>query len=83
MKLPRDLGAPALVKALARLGYAPVRQSGSHIRLRSGGEPAHAITIPNHAPLRVGTLSGILAEVARHHGLSRDQLLARLFDRQT
>lgn len=80
MKLPRDLGAPTLVKALARLGYAVVRQTGSHIRLQSGGMPAHAITVPNHAPLRVGTLAAILAEVAKRHALSREQLLRRLFD---
>ncbi|HBK56520.1 MAG TPA: hypothetical protein DDZ76_09630 [Xanthomonadales bacterium] len=74
MKLPRDLDAPTLIRALARLGYAVVRQTGSHVSL-----PRHAITIPNHAALRVGTLAGILAEVARHHGVSREQLLLRLF----
>ncbi len=79
MKLPRDLDAPTLIRALARLGYAVVRQTGSHVRLQRDATPRHAITIPNHAPLRVGTLAGILAEVARHHGVSREQLLLRLF----
>lgn len=80
MRLPRDLDAPTLIKALARLGYAPVRQSGSHIRLHRQAEPVHTITVPNHSPLRVGTVSAILAEVSRRHGLSRDQLLAALFE---
>ncbi len=42
-----------------------------------GGE--HHITIPRHAPLRVGTVAGILAEVADHFGLSREALFERLF----
>jgi hypothetical protein len=38
------------------------------------------VTIPRHASLRVGTVSGVLLEVARHFGSSRDDLLERLFD---
>lgn len=34
MKLPRDTDARELIKALQRIGYQVVRQSGSHIRLR-------------------------------------------------
>ncbi|MEO8616727.1 MAG: type II toxin-antitoxin system HicA family toxin [Luteolibacter sp.] len=33
MKIPRDLNAPELVRALRALGYESVRQEGSHIRL--------------------------------------------------
>ncbi|MGE3298398.1 MAG: type II toxin-antitoxin system HicA family toxin [Porticoccaceae bacterium] len=79
MRLPRNLDAPTLVKALAHQGYAVVRQTGSHIRLQHEGPPRHAITVPNHAPLRLGTLAAVLAEVAQHQGLSREQLLERLF----
>lgn len=45
----------------------------------SGSE--HHVTIPSHDPLRVGTLSAILGEVAGHFNLTRDQLLERLFGR--
>lgn len=79
MKLPRDLDAQALIKALARMDYRVTRQTGSHLRLQKPGPPEHAITVPNHAPLRVGTLAAILAEVARHHGMSREALLLLLF----
>ena len=79
MRLPRDLDARSLIRALARLGYATSRQTGSHIRLRCEGDPPHTVTIPNHAALRVGTLSAVLAEVARHHHLTRDELMMRLF----
>jgi predicted RNA binding protein YcfA (HicA-like mRNA interferase family) len=80
MKLPRDLGARDLIKALARLGYAPVRQTGSHIRLHMGGPSHHSITVPNHDPLKVGTLAAILAEVGRHHGIEREALTKLLFE---
>lgn len=33
------------------------------------------VTVPNHDPLRVGTLGAILDGVARHHGISRDELI--------
>ena len=36
-----------------------------------GGE--HHPTVPNHSPLRLGTLNGILSGVSVHLGLSKDQ----------
>jgi hypothetical protein len=32
-----------------------------------------------HSPLRVGTLSGIVSNLAQHHHLDRDALLTLLF----
>jgi hypothetical protein len=39
----------------------------------------HHITIPEHDPLRVGTLAAILSDVAAHFEISRDDLLEELF----
>lgn len=80
MRLPRDLSGAELVRRLRRLGYEASRQTGSHIRLTSGVRGEHHVTVPKHDPLRVGTLSGLLASVASHHGMSRDQLLQVLFE---
>ncbi|MBI5891240.1 MAG: hypothetical protein HZB47_11285 [Nitrosomonadales bacterium] len=34
----------------------------------------------SHAdPLRIGTLASILADVAAHHGMARDDLIQKLF----
>lgn len=79
MRLPRDLSGPDLARALRPLGYRITRQTGSHLRLTTtqGGE--HHVTIPDHDPLRVGTLAAILAEVARHAGSTREQLAEQLF----
>ena len=80
MKLPRDMDAPELIKALQRLGYRVVRQSGSHIRLQTDQPKPHALTIPNHSPLKVGTLSTILAAVCEVQELSRSDLFEILFN---
>ena len=79
MKVPRDLSGVALAKALSKFGYAVTRQTGSHIRLTTQSPMQHHVTIPAHDPLKVGTLSGILGDVAGHLKITRDELLRRLF----
>lgn len=79
MRLPRDVSGRSLAQALERLGYAVSRQVGSHIRLTRSAEPEHHVTIPDHSPIKVGTLSRILRDVATHAGLTRTELLERLF----
>ena len=65
MKVPRDVNAENLITALKRHGYLVVRQTGSHIRLskklNNGDE--HNITIPNHKPIKIGTLQSIASQV--------------------
>ena len=75
MRIPRDISGTELTKGLARFGYVVTRQTGSHIRLttQQGGE--HHLTVPAHNPLRVGTLNGILGEVAEPLGLPKDEVL--------
>ena len=79
MKLPRDLSGARLAKALTRVGYSITRQTGSHLRLTTASPSEHRVTIPAHDPLKVGTLAAILADVAAHQEISRDELLDRLF----
>jgi predicted RNA binding protein YcfA (HicA-like mRNA interferase family) len=79
MKLPRDLSGADLAKALARVGYRVTRQSGSHIRLTTSSPSQHHVTVPAHDPLKIGTLAGILSDVADHLKVSREDLLQKLF----
>jgi predicted RNA binding protein YcfA (HicA-like mRNA interferase family) len=79
MRLPRDLSGDELIRRLAKLGYTPMRQSGSHVRLTATdhlGE--HHVTIPRHDPLRIGTLAAIIGAIAERQGVARDELLRRL-----
>ena len=79
MKLPRDLSGEELSRALRKRGYHVSRQTGSHVRLSTTERGEHHITIPNHASLRVGTLSAILSEVAEHFDMTREALVEYLF----
>ena len=68
-----------LASALGQLGYQITRQTGSHIRLttQQGGE--HHLTIPDHDPLKVGTLAAILRDVAAYVGMTRAETVRTLF----
>lgn len=57
-RLPRVSGAEA-VRALERLGFTWVRQSGSHVILRQG---KRGCVVPLHGELKVGTLAGVLRQ---------------------
>jgi predicted RNA binding protein YcfA (HicA-like mRNA interferase family) len=79
MKIPCDIAAFQLIRALRVLGYESVRQDGSHIRLTTTLGGTHHLTIPNHRPLKTGTLlGGVLKTVTAHHKLTVDELLAKL-----
>ncbi len=80
MRLPRDVSGRDLTVALARLGYAIDHQTGSHARLTTRVNGEHHATIPAHDPIKLGTLNAVLRDVGSHHGLSRDELLRRVFD---
>lgn len=67
------------IKALAKFGYAVTRQSGSHIRLTANTPTPHSLTVPDHSPLKVGTLHAILADVAAHQRIDMADLIERLF----
>ena len=77
--MPRDVDARQLIKAPARLGYGVTRQSGSHIRLACATPTPHSITVPDHAPLKLGTLNAILGEVAVRQHIDKPQLIETLF----
>lgn len=79
MKTPRDLSGEQLVQLLKKLGYRVSRQKGSHIRLTTNEPSEHHITIPNHNPLKVGTLNSILGEISEHLRISKEDLVNRLF----
>ncbi|MFZ5524624.1 MAG: type II toxin-antitoxin system HicA family toxin [Pseudomonadota bacterium] len=79
MRLPRDLTGSTLVRHLSKLGYRQTRQTGSHVRLTCDAPHQHHVTIPLHDPLRIGTLSAILGDVAEAQKIGRDELLQRLF----
>jgi predicted RNA binding protein YcfA (HicA-like mRNA interferase family) len=79
MKIPRDLSGAQLVKVLCRdWDYRVIHQEGSHIILQIDAPSHQRLSVPNHNPLRVGTLNGIVRAVSAHKGVQRQQLLDTL-----
>lgn len=78
MRIPRDCYGRDLVRALRVLGYDSVRQSGSHVILTTRQKGEHHVTIPDHRPIKVGTLNDILKDVAAHHGMTVESLVREL-----
>jgi predicted RNA binding protein YcfA (HicA-like mRNA interferase family) len=78
MKLPRDLKGSDLAKALCRdWGYRVVHQEGSHLILQTEIPSHQRIPIPDHNPVRLGTLNSVLRLVARHKGSNEKIFFAR------
>jgi predicted RNA binding protein YcfA (HicA-like mRNA interferase family) len=79
MKVPRDLSGAQLVKVLCRdWQYRVVHQEGSHIILQTDTPTHQRLSVPNHNPLRVGTLNGIVRAVSAHKSVERQHLLEAL-----
>jgi hypothetical protein len=76
MKLPRDLKGSDLAKALCRdWGYRIVHQEGSYLILQTEIPSHQRISIPDHNPIRLGTLndnrkSGQFRSPAQRHASS-------------
>jgi len=79
MKLPRNISAGELISSLKKFGYTISRQKGSHIRLTTISNGEHHLTIPNHDPIKLGTLSSILNDVSVHFKLSKEETVKKLF----
>lgn len=82
MRIPRDLSGQELTGLLKRYGYQITRQTGSHFRLTTTMKGEHHITIPKHKPLKVGTLSSILSDIASYLKVSRKTLMRELFGKE-
>jgi predicted RNA binding protein YcfA (HicA-like mRNA interferase family) len=78
MKLPRDLRGVELIKLLCKHhGYRRVNQEGSHVILETDSPRHHRLAVPDHNPLRIGTLNAILRAVAEVKGLEKEDVLHR------
>jgi predicted RNA binding protein YcfA (HicA-like mRNA interferase family) len=57
-KLPVLSGAD-VIRALEHLGFEQIRQRGSHVVMRRGG---NGTVVPLHREVKTGTLAGILRQ---------------------
>ena len=79
-KIPRDISAKKLIKALSKFGYKITRQVGSHIRLSSEIKGfKHNITIPSHKEIKIGTINNILNDLSKYLKINKQELIEKLF----
>mgnify|MGYP001338954271 FL=1 len=79
-KMPRDISGRELAKLLHIYKYKIEREKGSHIRLVSTHKQSeHKITIPDHQPIKIGTLNNILTDISSYLEISKQELINELF----
>ena len=79
MKLPRDLSGAELAHVLCtQYGYRFVHQAGSHIVLETKDPVHHRLAVPDHSPLRIGTLNAILHSVSNVKGVGKEEIARKL-----
>jgi predicted RNA binding protein YcfA (HicA-like mRNA interferase family) len=67
----KPVSADKLIKILAKTGFKPVRQKGSHIILRH--PDGRSTVIPNHPGEEIGR--GLLLKILRDVSLTREDYL--------
>ena len=61
-KMPR-ISAKEAIRALERLGFEQVRQTGSHVVMKKEIQEVEiGCVVPLHRELKIGTLSGVLKQ---------------------
>jgi len=77
MKLPRDVSGQTWSRHCASWVFKQ-RVRKARIRVTTGQMGQHHEVIPNHYPIKPGTLHGILKSVASHHKMTVDELINTL-----
>ena len=81
-KIPRDISGEELTKLLKKYGYKVNRKTGSHIRLVSKfKDEEHNITVPDHHPIKIGTLNNILSDLTNYLKIDKKELINKLFEK--
>jgi len=82
-KIPRDISGEELTKLLKKYGYEVNRKTGSHIRLVSKfKDEEHNITVPDHHPIKIGTLNNILSDLVDHLKIDKKEIINKLFKKR-
>ncbi|WP_246556121.1 type II toxin-antitoxin system HicA family toxin [Desulfonema magnum] len=63
-----------IISALQKAGFVPIRQKGSHVRLRH--DDGRLVTVPSHSGKDIGR--GLLRKILRDAEMNSDDLLKLL-----
>jgi predicted RNA binding protein YcfA (HicA-like mRNA interferase family) len=79
VKLPRNISGDRLAGHICRhWDYTRIKQVGSHIMLRTETPTRSKQVIPAHTPMRIGTFSKIISQIALHKQVTREDILRDL-----
>lgn len=79
MRVPKDLyGRDFANHLIRRWAFRELRQTGSHIVLRTDIPSGYTVSVPAHKPLRAGTLRNVIADVAAHKQVDLEDILLGL-----
>jgi hypothetical protein len=78
-RIPRGLSGRRFKEYAERLDYSYSRGNSSHMILTTQRDGEFTICVPDHRELSLGTLSDLLTDMARHHGISKAEIIALLF----
>jgi predicted RNA binding protein YcfA (HicA-like mRNA interferase family) len=80
-KIPRNLDSNDFIKLLKYLNYNFVHQRGSHIKFsKTINDSKFSISLPNHKPLKVGTLSAIINQICIQNNMQKDEIIRIVID---
>jgi predicted RNA binding protein YcfA (HicA-like mRNA interferase family) len=71
VKIPRDVNGVEAVRALKRLRFVQLRQTGSHLILRKDNR---TVVVPQHKPIKPGTLKSVIEQA----GLTLEEFVEEL-----
>jgi len=79
VKVPKDLyGRDFANHLIRRWSFRELRQTGSHIVLRTEVPSGYTVSIPAHKPMRPGTLRDAIVSIAAHKRVDRSDILRDL-----
>jgi predicted RNA binding protein YcfA (HicA-like mRNA interferase family) len=79
VKVPKNVhGRDFANHLIRRWAFRELRQTGSHIILRTEQPSGLTVSVPAHKPLRAGTLRGLIDTIAEHKKVATEELLCDL-----
>ena len=78
-RIPRGLSGRRFNEYAAKLGYSYTRGNSSHMIITTIMDGEFSVCVPDHKELSLGTLSDLLTDMSRHHGLSKTEIIKLLF----
>ncbi len=79
MKTPRNLNGADFAAALTRhWDYVYIHQSGSHIIIETEKPSHQRLSVPNHKPLKSGTLNALVRLAAAHKRVTKQDIINSL-----